>query len=154
MVPGMNFIVESRKKFDNGNPAITGPGSRFSAVDCRPEVSYFQGTESASLMEDGMAIPATKRRYNVTLDAALAARLDAVAALRHKHRSTIIHWAVEDWLRRYEPGIQAGLAGGSQAAMAAKAPSPASDDDPDPRQIDLEDAIGALPSSLDGDRLC
>ena len=58
-----------------------------------------------------MAIPATKRRYNVTLDAALAARLDAVAALRHKHRSTIIHWAVEDWLRRYEPGIQAGLAG-------------------------------------------
>ena len=53
-----------------------------------------------------MAIPATKRRYNVTLDAALAARLDAVAALRRKHRSTIIHWAVEDWLRRYEPGIR------------------------------------------------
>ena len=50
-----------------------------------------------------MAIPENKRRYNVTLDAALAARLDAVAALRHKHRSTIIHWAVEDWLRRYEP---------------------------------------------------
>ena len=104
-----------------------------------------------------MAIPATKRRYNVTLDAALAARLDAVAALRHKHRSTIIHWAVEDWLRRYEPGIQAGLAGGSQAAMAAKAPAPKpaeSDPTPDPRQIDLEDAIGVLPSSLDGDRLC
>ena len=71
-----------------------------------------------------------------------------------KHRSTIIHWAVEDWLRRYEPGIHAGLAGGSQAAMAAKAPSPAPDDDPDPRQIDLEDAIGALPSSLDGDKRC
>ena len=100
-----------------------------------------------------MAIPATKRRYNVTLDAALAARLDAVAALRHKHRSTIIHWAVEDWLRRYEPGIQAGLAGGSQAAIAAKVPAPATGE-PDPRQIDLEDAIGALPSSLDGDRLC
>ena len=104
-----------------------------------------------------MAIPANKRRYNVTLDAALAARLDAVAALRHKHRSTIIHWAVEDWLRRYEPGIQAGLAGGSQAAIAAKVPAPATgepDPGPDPRQIDLEDAIGALPSSLDGDRLC
>ena len=100
-----------------------------------------------------MAIPANKRRYNVTLDAALAARLDAVAALRHKHRSTIIHWAVEDWLRRYEPGIQAGLAGGSQAAIAAKVPAPAPGE-PDPRQIDLEDAIGALPSSLDGDRLC
>ena len=123
MVPGMNFIVESRKKFDNGNPAITAaPGSRFPPWTAIPEVSYFQRVESASLMEDGMAIPATKRRYNVTLDAALAARLDAVAALRHKHRSTIIHWAVEDWLRRYEPGIQAGLAGGSQAAMAAKAP--------------------------------
>ena len=95
-----------------------------------------------------MAIPATKQRYNVTLDAALAARLDAVAALRHKHRSTIIHWAVEDWLRRYEPGIQAGLAGGSiPAAIPATG-------EPDPRQIDLEDAIGALPSSLDGDRLC
>ena len=107
-----------------------------------------------------MAIPANKRRYNVTLDAALAARLDAVAALRRKHRSTIIHWAVEDWLRRSEPGIHArlfggrmGLAGGSQAAIAAKVPAPAPGE-PDPRQIDLEDAIGALPSSLDGDRLC
>ena len=100
-----------------------------------------------------MAIPATKRRYNVTLDAALAARLDAVAAIRRKHRSTIIHWAVEDWLRRYEPGLEAGLAGGSQAAMAAKVRAPATGG-PDPRQIDLEDAIGALPSSLDGDRLC
>ena len=58
-----------------------------------------------------MAIPATKRRYNVTLDAALASRLDAVAALRRKHRSTIIHWAVEDWLRRYEPGITSALLG-------------------------------------------
>ena len=73
----------------------------------------------------------------------LAARLDAVAALRHKHRSTIIHWAVEDWLRRYEPGIQArlsdgqtGLAGGSQAAK------------PDPRQIDLEDALASAQSSF------
>ena len=103
-----------------------------------------------------MAIPENKRRYNVTLDAALAARLDTVAALRHKHRSTIIHWAVEDWLRRYEPGIKAGLAGSSQAAVAAKAavPKPAADPAPDTRQIDLEDAIGGLPSSLDGDRLC
>ena len=99
-----------------------------------------------------MAIPANKRRYNVTLDAALAARLDAVAALRHKHRSTIIHWAVEDWLRRYEPGIQAGLAGGSIPAAVPATGEP--DPGPDPRQIDLEDAIGALPSSLDGDRLC
>ena len=89
-----------------------------------------------------MAIPATKRRYNVTLDAALAARLDAVATLRRKHRSTIIHWAVEDWLRRYEPGIRAGLPGGSQAAMAAKAPAPAPGE-PDPRQIDIEDALAS-----------
>ena len=108
-----------------------------------------------------MAIPANKRRYNVTLDAALAARLDAVATIRRKHRSTIIHWAVEDWLRRYETGLEAGLAGRSQAAMAAKAPSPAPDDDPEPRQIDLEDVIdghdrlsGGRTSSLDGDRLC
>ena len=101
-----------------------------------------------------MAIPANKRRYNVTLDAALAARLDAVAALRHKHRSTIIHWAVEDWLRRYEPGIQAGLAGGSQAAMAAKAASPAPDDEPDPRQIDLEDALASARSSFLADKRC
>ena len=116
------------------------------------EVSYFQGGESASFMEGGMAIPENKRRYNVTLDAALASRLDAVAALRRKHRSTIIHWAVEDWLRRYEPGLKAGLAGGSQAAMAAKAPAPApaeSDDaKPDPRQIDLEDALASARSSF------
>ena len=46
-----------------------------------------------------------------------------------------------------------GLAGGSQAAIAAKVPAPAPGE-PDPRQIDLEDAIGALTSSLDGDRLC
>ena len=91
-----------------------------------------------------MAIPATKRRYNVTLDAALASRLDAVATLRRKHRSTIIHWAVEDWLRRYEPGIKAGLpagrtglAGGSQEAAK-----------PDPRQIDLEDALASAQSSF------
>ena len=62
----------------------------------------------------------------------------------HKHRSTIIHWAVEDWLRRYEPGIQARLSGGSQAAMAAKAPAPK----PDPRQIDLEDALEFARSSF------
>ena len=111
------------------------------------EVSYFQGVESASLMEVAMAIPATKRRYNVTLDAALAARLDAVAALRRKHRSTIIHWAVEDWLRRYEPGIRAGLAGASQAAKAP-APMPGSDAAPDPRQIDLEDALASAQSSF------
>ena len=92
-----------------------------------------------------MAIPAAKRRYNVTLDAALAARLDAVAALRRKHRSTIIHWAVEDWLRRYEPGIKAGLAGGS---IPPAAPKPAeSDPAPDPRQIDLEDALASARSS-------
>ena len=81
-----------------------------------------------------MAIPATKRRYNVTLDAALAARLDAVAAIRRKHRSTIIHWAVEDWLRRYETGLEAGLAGRS---IPAKEGAPGAE--PDPRQIDLED---------------
>ena len=96
-----------------------------------------------------MAIPATKRRYNVTLDAALAARLDAVAALRRKHRSTIIHWAVEDWLRRYETGLEAGLAGASIPAKEA-----ATGGEPDPRQIDLEDAIAGRTSSLDGDRLC
>ena len=97
-----------------------------------------------------MAIPATKRRYNVTLDAALAARLDAVAALRRKHRSTIIHWAVEDWLRRYEPGIKAGLAGGSIPPAAPKpAPAPGeSDPAPDPRQIDLEDALASARSSF------
>ena len=107
-----------------------------------------------------MAIPENKRRYNVTLDAALAARLDAVAALRRKHRSTIIHWAVEDWLRRYEPGIHARLFGGrmglawsSQAAVAAKAavpkpaadPAPAESAGPDPRQIDLEEITGGKP---------
>ena len=114
------------------------------------EVSYFQGGESASLMEGGMAIPATKRRYNVTLDAALAARLDAVATLRRKHRSTIIHWAVEDWLRRYEPGIRAGLAGGRTGLVAGSIPaaSPAPDDEPDPRQIDLEDALASARSSF------
>ena len=93
-----------------------------------------------------MAIPANKRRYNVTLDAALASRLDAVAAIRRKHRSTIIHWAVEDWLRRYEPGIKAGLAGGSIPAAAA-APVE-SDPAPDPRQIDLEDALASARSSF------
>ena len=70
--------------------------------------------------------------------AALAARLDAVATLRRKHRSTIIHWAVEDWLRRYGPGIRAGLAGASQAAKQARdrhrgGAAPAA-------QTDLEDA--------------
>ena len=94
-----------------------------------------------------MAIPESKRRYNVTLDAALAARLDAVAALRRKHRSTIIHWAVEDWLRRYEPGLEAGLAG-----TRVPAASPAPGGDPDPRQIDLEDAIGGLPLSSLADK--
>ena len=93
-----------------------------------------------------MAIPATKRRYNVTLDAALASRLDAVATLRRKHRSTIIHWAVEDWLRRYEPGIKAGLAGGS---IPAAVPAPGEPDPaPDPRQIDLEDALASARSSF------
>ena len=80
-----------------------------------------------------------------------------LASLTTRAAPSIIHWAVEDWLRRYEPGIQAGLAGGTQAAMAAKAAVPATgepDPGPDPRQIDLEDAIGALPSSFDGDRLC
>ena len=89
-----------------------------------------------------MAIPANKRRYNVTLDAALAARLDAVAALRRKHRSTIIHWAVEDWLRRYEPGIKAHAPAGGANAPAPAAPAP------DPRQVDLEDALASARSSF------
>ena len=88
------------------------------------EVSYFQRVGSASFLEDGMAIPANKRRYNVTLDAALAARLDAVAALRHKHRSTIIHWGrrgLAAALRARHPGRACrGLAGryGGQGSVS------------------------------------
>ena len=128
MVSGMNFIVESR-----------------------PEVSYFQRVESASLMEGAMAIPENKRRYNVTLDAALASRLDAVATLRRKHRSTIIHWAVEDWLRRYEPGIHARLSGGRTGLAGPSIPAPASPAPAaaaaggDARQIDLEEITGGKP---------
>ena len=95
-----------------------------------------------------MAIPENKRRYNVTLDAALASRLDAVAALRRKHRSTIIHWAVEDWLRRYEPGIKAGLPAGASIPAAAPKPAESGVAPPDPRQIDLEDALASARSSF------
>ena len=96
-----------------------------------------------------MAIPATKRRYNVTLDAALASRLDAVATLRRKHRSTIIHWAVEDWLRRYEPGIRAGLPAGRTGLAGGSIPVSAhAPGEPDPRQIDLEDALASARSSF------
>ena len=148
----MNFIVETGKKFDNGNPEMQA-GFPLSAVDRLPEVRYLQRVESASFLEDGMAIPENKRRYNVTLNAALAARLDAVAAIRRKHRSTIIHWAVEDWLRRYEPGIHARLSGGrtglAGASIPAAAPKPAeSDPAADPRQIDLEDALASARSSF------
>ena len=84
---------------------------------------------------------------------ASAARRSFSAAQALRFRSTS---SPSSRTRRYEPGIKAGLAGSSQAAVAAKAavPKPAADPAPDTRQIDLEDAIGGLPSSLDGDRLC
>ena len=81
-----------------------------------------------------MTIRAGKKRVMVTLDGEVLAELDELATRRHRHRGHLI----EEVLRRYLSREQA----------RPRKPLP-----PDPRQVDLEDAIGGLPlSSLAGKR--